>query len=36
MAYLDEDLLETRIDALLVQLVAVERQALDELLHGAL
>ena len=35
-AYLDEDLLEARIHALFVQLVAVQRQALDELLHRAL
>jgi len=35
-AYLDEDLLEARIHAFFVQLVAVERQALDELLDRAL
>jgi hypothetical protein len=35
-AYLDEDFLETRINDLLVQFVAVERQALHELLHRAL
>jgi hypothetical protein len=34
--YLDEDFLKTRIDAVLVQLVAVKGQALDELLHRAL
>jgi hypothetical protein len=32
-AYLDEDFLETRINDLLVQFVAVEGQALYELLH---
>ena len=36
VAYLDEDLLEARIHAFFVQLVAVERQALDELLDRAL
>ena len=35
-AYLDEDFLETRINDLLMQFVAVERQALHELLHRAL
>jgi hypothetical protein len=34
--YLDEDFLEARIHAFLVQLVAVERHALDEFLHRAL
>ena len=32
----DEDLLEARIDSLFVQFVAVQRQAFNELLHGAL
>jgi hypothetical protein len=34
--YLDEDFLEARIHAFLVQLIAVERHALDEFLHRAL
>jgi len=36
VTHLDEDLLEARVDALFVQFVAIERQALDELLHGPL
>jgi hypothetical protein len=36
VAYLDEDFLEARVHAFLVQLVAVERQALDKLFHRAL
>lgn len=33
--YLDEDFLKARVHAFFVQLVSVERQALDELLHRA-